>query len=352
MTVGWALLGTGRHAVKNVLPQMKQAAGTQLVAVVSRDHARAENFAREHGFAQGYTSLAEALRDPQVQALYHATPDGLHARDAIEGAKAGRHSLIEKPLAITLAQCQEVIQACRMHGVKLGVVFQQRHEAVHLEARRMVRAGEIGEVMMARAQLALRVMPPPAAAPALSTWRNDPAMRPGGIVMGIGDHAYDTLAWILGQEITEVMAMTDATRADAPNERVGSLLLKFSKGAVGVAAASSRTPFAQRPIEIHGTSGSLILNNTYAYLTGASEDPRPSMEIRAGAGGSVRYFPVSEAFRLEIEHFNRCVEGAGAPMTPGEDGLRAHAVTEAAYESQQSGRVQQVAKFATRRVTP
>lgn len=345
MTVGWALLGTGRHAVKNVLPEMKQAAGTQLVAVVSRDRARAESFAREHGFANGCTSLAEALDDPRVQALYHVTPDGLHARDAIEGATAGRHSLIEKPLAISVSQCQEVMAACSENAVKLGVVFQQRHEAVHLEARRMVRAGDIGEVVMARAQLALRAMPQPAAAPPMSTWRNDPAMRPGGIVMGIGDHAYDTLAWIIGQDITEVVAMTDATRSDAPNERAGSMLLKFSEGAVGVAAASAKTPFGQRPIEIHGTRGSLILNNTYAYLTGASEDPRPSMEIRKEGGSTVRYFPVSDGFRLEIEQFNRCIEGGAAPMTSGAEGLRAHAVTEAAYESQRSGCVQRVATF-------
>ena len=343
MTVGWALLGTGRHAVKNVLPEMKQAAGTRRVAVVSRDLARAEAFAREHGFEKGYASLAEALADPAVQALYHATPDGLHARDAIEGAAAGRHSLIDKPLAINLAQCRSVIDACRNHGVKLGVVFQQRHEAIHLEARRMVQAGEIGEVVMARAQLALRVTPPPAGAPVLSTWRNDPAMRPGGIVMGIGDHAFDTLSWIVGQDITEVTAMTDATRQDAPDERAGTLLLRFGNGAVGVAAASSRTPFAQRPIEIHGTRGSLVLHNTYAYLTGALEDPRPAQELRNAQGNTLRHFSVSECFRLEIERFNRCIEAGEEPMTSGEDGLRAQAIVEAVYESVRTGRVSQVA---------
>lgn len=345
MSIGWALLGTGRHALKNVLPEMKKAAGTRLVAVVSRDRQRAEAFAKEHGFARGYGSLAEALQDAEVQALYHATPDGLHARDAILGARAGRHSLIEKPLAITIAQCKEVIAACHEHRVKLGAVFQQRHESAHLEAKRMIAAGEIGEVLMARAHLAMRNLAQAANAPIVSTWRNDPAMRPGGVIMGIGDHAFDTLSWIIGQEIVEVAAMIDATLTDAPNERVGTLLLKFANGATGVASASFRTPYGQRPIEIHGSRGSLILNNTYAYLTGAGEDPRPSMELRNENGGSTRTFPVSECFRLEIERFSRFVEGSETPMTSGEDGLRAHTVTEAAYESLRSSRMQLIARF-------
>ena len=340
MAVGWALLGTGRHAVKNVLPEMKRAAGTRRVAVVSRDPARAEAFAREHGFAKSYASLAAALKDPEVQALYHCTPDGLHARDAIEGANAGRHSLIEKPLALNTAEGEGVISACRHHRVKLGVVFQQRHEAVHLEARRMVAAGEIGDVVMARAHLALRIPSPPSGKPVPTSWRNDPAMRSGGVIMSIGDHAYDTLAWILGQEIVDVAALGDATPDGTPDERAGTLLLTFAGGAQGVASASFRTPYGQRPIEIHGTRGSLILHNTYAYLTGAGEDPRPALEIRTENGITTRHFPVSECFRLEIERFNRCIEGAETPMTSGEEALRAHAVTVSAYRALRTSRLQ------------
>jgi 1,5-anhydro-D-fructose reductase (1,5-anhydro-D-mannitol-forming) len=344
MAIGWALLGPGRHAEHNVVPQLKNAAGTRLVAVVSRDRARGEAFARKHGFARAYGSLQEALRDGEVDALYDATPDGLHAHNAIEAATAGKHSLIEKPLAISLRECTQAIEACRRHGVKLGVVFNQRHEAAHQEARRMVLAGEIGEVMLARVQIVLRPaqgMP----APSGGNWRSDPKMRRGGILMSIGDHAYDTLSYLIGQDIDEVCAFTDAARADAPNERVAGMLLKLSKGAVGYAVASSKTPFARRAFEIHGTRGSLVLENTYAYLSGTGEDPRPSLEVISAEGTSVRYFPASECFRLEVEQFNRSIEGKGEPMTPPQEGLRALAVTEALYDSIRTGRVAKVAAF-------
>jgi 1,5-anhydro-D-fructose reductase (1,5-anhydro-D-mannitol-forming) len=304
MTIRWALLGPGRHAETRVVPQMKKAAGAALVAVLSRDPARGEAFAQKHGIAKVYTALPDLLRDPEIDAVYDATPDGLHAPNAIAAAAAGKHVLIEKPLAISVRDCAAAIGACRRHGVTLGVVFQQRHEAVHQEARRIVRAGEIGEVMLARVQIALagtRAGPTAAG----ENWRTDPKMRPGGIIMGIGDHAYDTLAYLVGQDIEEVSAFSDATRTDPPNERIGGMALKLSRGAIGHAVASFKTPYGQMPIEIHGSKGSLILANTYAYLTGAGEDARPRLELVNEQGRSQRYFPVSECFRLEVEQFGR-----------------------------------------------
>jgi 1,5-anhydro-D-fructose reductase (1,5-anhydro-D-mannitol-forming) len=345
MAIGWALLGPGRHAARNVIAQLKNAAGTRLVAVVSRDRARGEDFARRYGIERAYLSLQDALRNPEVDAVYDATPDGLHARNAIEAARAGKHVLVEKPLAISLREGVQAIDACRRHGVQLGVVFNQRHEAVHQEARRLVREGEIGDVVLARVQIVLR---PPRDMPAPSggNWRSDPAMRRGGILMSIGDHAYDTLAYLVGQDIEEVCAFTDAKRADAPDERAASMLLKLSRGAIGHAAANSRAPFSRRAFEIHGTKGSLILENTYAYLSGSGEDPRPSLELVNEQGRSVRHFAASECFRLEVERFNRSIEGRDSPMTPPREALRALAVTEALYESIRGARAVKVLHHA------
>ncbi len=344
MTIRWALLGPGRHAERSVLPQLKRAAGTELVAVMSRDRARGEAFAQTHGIAKAYTSLDAVLRDRDIDAIYDATPDGLHAQHAIESAREGKHALIEKPLAISVRECVEAIEACRQHGVKLGVVFNQRHEAVHQEARRMVLQGDIGEVKLVHVQIALRSATP-RPAPAAKTWRADPKMRPGGIIVSIGDHAYDTLAYIIGQEIEEVSALTDASQNDPPNERVASMLLKLSNGAIGYAAASYATPFARRPFEIHGTNGTLVIENSYVYLTGAGEDLTPTLTLVNGTDSIVRRFAATECFRLEVEQFNRAIEGQGEPMTPAEDGLHALAIGEALCNAVRTGRVTKVAEF-------
>jgi predicted dehydrogenase len=333
MTIRWALLGPGRHAERIVVPQMIKAAGTEVVAVMSRDRARGQAFSKKYGIPKVLTSFDDVLLDREIDALYDATPDGLHAQHAIEAAWAGKHSLIEKPLAVSVPEGEQVVAAGRRHSVKLGVVFNQRHEEVHQEARRMVLQGEIGEIKLASVQIPLRgLLPPPA--PTVTNWRADSKMRSVGIVGSIGDHACDTLAYMLGQDIEDVSAFTDGTQNVPPSDRVGGMLMKLSKGAIGYASASFATPFAQRPFEIHGTKGSLIIENSFAYLTGASEDPRPKLTIINQAGSSTRDYAPTECFRLEIEQFNRAIEGKGIL-----------AMGDAFYDAIRGGRVSRVAEF-------
>jgi 1,5-anhydro-D-fructose reductase (1,5-anhydro-D-mannitol-forming) len=335
MTLRWALLGPGRHAGRNVVTEMKTAAGNALAAVVSRDAARSEAFARQHGIAKAYTSLDQVLADPDIDAVYDATPDGLHAANAIACAQAGKHVLIEKPLAISVAEGARVLDAAHRAGIKLGVVFQQRHDNAHVEARRRVLAGEIGEVVLAHVFLP---MPRPAggAPPAGGNWRADPKMRPGGIASSIGDHAHDTLSFLVAQKVIEVSAVTDAFP-----DRVAALALKLSGGAIGYAAASFRTPYGRRPLEIHGTAGSIMLTNSYAPLVGADGDP--TLELVNEKGRATTAFPRSECYRKEFEAFANAVENDRAPATSGEEALHAVAITEAIYESSRTGKAVKVA---------
>ena len=344
MSIRWALLGPGRHAARSVIPQLRQAADTELVAVMSRDAERGAGLARQHGIPRAYTTIEEVLRDPGIDAIYDATPDGLHAPHAIAAAAAGKHALIEKPLALSVREAKAAIAASARTGTRLGVVFNQRHEAVHQEARRLVQQGAIGEVKLAYVSIPLRAATPRGAG-APTTWRNDPAFRAGGVLVSIGDHAYDTLAYLLGQEIETVCAFTDASQSDPPNERAASMLLKLSRGAIGYASASFVTPFARRPFEIHGTAGSLIIENSYTYLTGAPDEAMPTLTLVSEAGTTVKLFAPSECFRLEVEQFNRAIAGEGEPMTPAADGLRALAIGAALYESVHTGRSCQVADF-------
>jgi 1,5-anhydro-D-fructose reductase (1,5-anhydro-D-mannitol-forming) len=264
---------------------------------------------------------------------------------AIAAAEAGKHALIEKPLALSVAEAAKAIATSRHHGTKLGVVFNQRHEAVHQEARRLVLEGAIGEVKLIHVQIALRTSISRGGAGAPVTWRTDPQFRAGGIVVSIGDHAYDTLAYLVGQEIEAVSALTDATQSAPSNERVASMLLKLSRGAIGYAVASFVTPFARRPFEIHGTTGTIIIENSYTYLTGAGDDPTPTLTLVNEAGSTARRFPATDSFKLEIEQFNRAIAGKGEPMTPPEQGLRALAIGEAIYAAIESGQMHNVADF-------
>lgn len=336
MTIGWALLGPGRHAETNVIPQMKKADGIKLVAVLSRDRARGDAFAQKHGFAKVYTSLPDLLSDPDIHALYDCTPDGSHAANTIAAAKAGKHSLVEKPLALSIGDGEAAIKACRDHGVQLGVVYQQRHEQAIQEAKRMIAAGEIGEIHLVRAQVNLRVS---AAPPSGGNWRADPAMRSGGTLMSLGDHAFDTMTYIVDQKIEKIVAFTDATDNVTRNERVATMMMTLSKGALGQAVSSGRVPFARRPIEIHGSTGTIIVGNPFAYLAGDGGDPRTSLELINKDGSNIRHFEPTECFRREVEQFNRAIQGGGTPMTSAQEGLDAMKISEIFYKSIADGRV-------------
>ena len=344
MTVRWALLGTGRHAERSVVGSLAKADGGELVAVMSRDRDRGEAFARKHGIARVHDTVASVLADDAIDAIYDTTPDALHAPHAIYAARAGKHVLVEKPLAVSVAQGLQAIEACRQHGVTLGVVFNQRHEPVHQQASRLVRDGAIGDVVLANVQIPLQSVSPPPDARAWS-WRTDPAMRAGGIAISIGDHAHDTLAYLIGQQVEEVSAFTDATRDNPPDERVAGLLLKLSGGAIGYAVATRVTPYARRPFEIHGIKGSILIENSYLYLTGGPADARPRLTVITEAGESVNAFEPADCFRLEVERFNRAIAGTDTPMTPASEGLRAVAIGEAIYQAVRTGCVQKVAAF-------
>jgi 1,5-anhydro-D-fructose reductase (1,5-anhydro-D-mannitol-forming) len=341
--VGWALLGLGRHAERSVVPQMKRAVGAQLAAVISRDPQRAAELARQYGFAKSYISLAEALADPKVDAIYDASPDGLHAGNAIAASQAGKHVLVEKPLASSVADGERAIAECQRRKVVLGVVFNQRHEAAHIEAKRLVAAGRIGDVVSATVPLPLpRTASQEPQPPRGGNWRADPKMRPGGIASSIGDHAFDTLAYIVGSDIQEVFAFTDS----APPERFAAILLRLAGGAIGTATASFKTPYARRPIEIHGAKGSLIVEDSYAYLVGPRESPKPRITIVDENGSETLSFPPNECFRLEIERFQRAIAGDAMPMTTPEEALRAVAIVEAIYESAREGRAVRIREVA------
>ena len=330
------MLGPGRHADRDVAPEMQEAADTKLVAVWSRDRERGERFAAKHNFQRAYDSFEEMLKDPEVDAVYDSTPDGLHVANIAKAARAGKHMLVEKPLGITIEQCRESIEICQQSGVKLGVVFQERHQPAHMEAKRLVAAGEIGDVMLARVQLAWAVPGGRSDQRQDINWRTDPSMRPGGAVMGSGDHCYDTLLFITNEEVLEVVAFTDSDGEKVPNERTALAMMKLKGGGYGYIFSSRSTPYAQEDIVVHGTKGTIVCANTFRTM---SQDltGQPRLDIVGPEGITTREFDEGKCYKKEeVETFNRCIEGRGDPMTTGQDGLVNAAITEAIYESARS----------------
>jgi predicted dehydrogenase len=153
MAMGWALVSPGKHADSLVAPAISIAEDTQLVAVCSRDQARADAFAAKHGAQAAYTSLEDLVADARVDAVFIASPNFLHAPYTTIAAQAGKHVLVEKPMAVRVDEAVEMVRTCRAHDVKLGVGFHMRYHPGHQEARRLIGEGVLGTITLVQAQM-------------------------------------------------------------------------------------------------------------------------------------------------------------------------------------------------------
>jgi len=204
MTVRWGIIGAGDIARKQTAPAIRDANGAELLAVHRQSMDAAQAFADEFGAAKAYDDVDALLADPDVDAVYISTPVYLHASQTIAAARAGKHVLVEKPMAMSSAECRQMIDACATHGVELMVCYYQRFNARHQKVRELVSAGDIGRVITATASMTTQ-NPPRAGA-----WRHDPALGGGGVVMDMGVHCFDTLRFILG-EVKSVTALVDTS---------------------------------------------------------------------------------------------------------------------------------------------
>src|SRR6266576_6391271 len=148
--LAWGLIGCGDIARKRIAPALRDSGDCDFVAV-SRAHAElAESFAKEFGARKCYSTWQELLLDQEIDAVYIATPVDLHAAQAIAAAEAGKHVLCEKPMAMSVAECDRMIAAAGANQVKLGVAYYRHFYPMIERAREIVQSGKIGVPVIAQ----------------------------------------------------------------------------------------------------------------------------------------------------------------------------------------------------------
>lgn len=323
--LGWGIVGLGRIAGTQIAPAIAASGNGSLVCVVSRDQGRAAEFARAHAVAGGpgqsggapaaLDDYAKMLTDPAVTAVYIATPNALHAEQVIAAARAGKHVMCDKPLALTPADARRCVEECRSAGVRLGITFQTRYHDGLADAVKLVRDGGIGKVVMAEVTMSGgRNLP--------RGWRTDPALAGLGTLNNIGVHAFDLLRYLLGAEVSEVVAMTGAE----PGFQVDTtalVLLRFASGTIAYVNANQSAPHARDDIVLYGSEGRILGRN----LSRPGRDGTLSFVTQAGE----REVPASshDAYRRVVQAFADAVLAGRDPSPAGEDGVRSVELTTA-----------------------
>ncbi|MGP7961243.1 Gfo/Idh/MocA family protein [Sanguibacter sp. A247] len=252
--VRWGIIGVGDVTEHKSGPGFQKAERSSLVAVMRRDGAKAADYAARHGVPRWYDDADALINDPEVDAVYIATPPGSHADYAIRVAAAGKPVYVEKPMARTGEECRAMIEACDAAGVPLFVAYYRRAMPRFRVVEDLVRSGEIGEV---RTVSVRNVGPRARVEPGSEApWRLQPELSGGGLFVDLGSHALDWLDHLLGP-VEEVHGIATNVTGDSAAEDHVVATFRWASGAVGTGTWAYDADEHADEIAIHGTRGSV-----------------------------------------------------------------------------------------------
>ncbi|MEE8385377.1 MAG: Gfo/Idh/MocA family oxidoreductase, partial [Dehalococcoidia bacterium] len=278
-TVGWGIVGCGRVADRRIAPVFAKTEDAALSAFCSRDLSKARAYCDRHGGRRAYGSLDDLLADDDVQIVYLATPNALHAEQASRCLAAGKHVLVDKPLATDAQAASSMVEAARTNGRLLGVMHQQRFHPANVHLIRLHDEGRLGKLNVLRVLLGMwyplgpgesrtdplraeAPLPDPARhGPAPDNWRATPRLSGGGVVIDLAPHALDLMLEV-GGRIERVSAQTRNLQFSAPVEDFCSARLEFASGALGLVDLSYCAHHYGGRVEAYGSEATFAADGS------------------------------------------------------------------------------------------
>jgi predicted dehydrogenase len=308
----WGVLSTADIARRKVIPGLKKAARCEVVAIASRDATQARRVADELGIPTAHASYEALLADPDVDAVYIPLPNHLHAQWTIAAARAGKHVLCEKPLALTAAEAERMVDVCADEGVHLMEAFMYRHHPAWVEAKRIVDSGRIGPLRAVQSWF--------------SYYNDDPGNirnqldAGGGALYDIGCYSVNLSRLLFDAEPVRVSAAI-VREPETGVDVLTSAILEFAAGTATFTCSTRLEP--DQRVHIYGTNGLVTIEIPFNI------PPDRPTRIVVTAGGDPPVAPASETitfdtadpYTVEAEVFAAAILD-GLPMpTPPEDAV-------------------------------
>jgi predicted dehydrogenase len=328
--IGFAVVGLGLIARNSVLPAFANCKNAKLVGLVSRDREKAARVARKHKASHSYSvnEYDACLRNPEIRAVYVATPPGEHECFTVRAAAAGKHVLCEKPLAATVEQSSRMVEACRRAGVLLMTAYRKYFEPSSVYMKSLVRSGKLGRINAIHTSFSERFVPGTS-----QPWLLDPALAGGGPLMDLGVYCVNTSRWLVEEDPNEAVAESwqhDKTIFQHVEEGI-TFTLKFPSG-LRVQGSTTYSAAMSSFIFVHGSKGWVSLSPAFPF-----EESRLVCG-KIGQRSFERGFRPLDEFTLEIDAFAAAIQ-QNKPVEP--DGLQGHRdmlILHAIYESAKSGK--------------
>lgn len=339
--MGFGIIGCGMIATFHA--KAIREAGGELIGCYDRIPLAAERIAKEFG-CRAYAALDELLADPAIEIVTIGTPSGAHRDPAVAAAAAGKHLIVEKPLEVTLAKCDEIIDAAQKAGVTLSTVFPSRFHPASQTLKKAVEAGRFGKLTLGDAIVKWYRTQQYYDS---GVWRGTWALDGGGALMNQAIHSVDLLAWLMGP-VAEISAMTGLLAHERIEvEDVAVATLKFKNGALGTLEATTAAwPGYLKRIEIHGSNGSAVIEEEdiikWDFAQAADEDAaiRESMAGKLSGGGGAAD-PAAIGHHAHAKQFKDVIEAIQTgrqPAIDGYEGRRSVEIIVGVYESAKTGK--------------
>jgi UDP-N-acetyl-2-amino-2-deoxyglucuronate dehydrogenase len=331
MTMNIGLIGGGNitethaHAVR-ALP------GVALAAIYGSNPEKVARLCREYG-GKAYPDFEAFLSHRPMDLVVIGSPSGLHATQGIEAAKHGLHVLTEKPIDISTARADALIEAAKQSGVKLGVIFQDRLKPDIRQLKQWIDGGVLGKPILADARV--KWYRPPEYY-SRSKWRGTLSLDGGGALINQGVHTIDLLLWLLG-DVVGVQARTATKLHSIEAEDTALAILEFASGALGVFHATTAAyPGYPRRLEITGTTGTVILEHdriVAADLATSDAERNVSSAGDENRSASSAVVTDSRGHQAVLEDFIHAIKSNSTPACDGSEGRRSIALIEAIYRA-------------------
>ncbi len=330
-----AVIGAGLVAQRSHLPAYVASEEAEVAALVSGHVETAERVAAEFGNPRVLGSWEEAAADPEIDAIDICAPNYLHAPIAIAAARAGKHVIVEKPMAMSVEEADAMVAAAREAGVVLMVAHNLRFVPIYETIKRVVSEGTIGRPLAVRG--VFMHAGPDEFWGATSDWFWKQEQAGGGSLLDMGIHMIDLVRWFVGRPVLEVTAMTARAVKPTPYDDNAIVLLRFEGDVIASVQSSwAARPFPNREVTIHGELGHLAMGRSaqeplVVHLLDAANPEQGRKIVPEVPRTSERVNP--------FVHFVRCIRERTEPLTTGEEGRASLAVALAAYEAARTGRI-------------
>ena len=313
--IGWCVIALGRISMGHFMPGVKLSQTGKIVALVSGHRDKAEKQAAIYGISPNaiysYENM-DAIRDnKEIDAVYVALPNSMHAEYTIRSAKAGKHVLCEKPMASSVADAKAMIDACKAANRKLMIAYRCQFDPEHLKAIETIRTGQIGQVQAIESAFGFNIGP---------DWRLDRKLAGGGPLMDVGIYCLNASRYLTGEEPDDIKANSSVIDHDGRFSSVEENVSWTMKFPSGIVAACNTTYGASMNgyFRVHGGKGVIDMENAFSY---------DGMRLTAQIGRDQKIDEVSPIrepmeFTRQADHFADCIWNDKTPKTPGEEGLR------------------------------